>query len=175
MRIVAIFAPALYSICPHEGDGRTAFDIAMDNWTDINWLKSFAEANGVNDVRRFVERRRDEAEQLGRLVVEIADGDGVFEQLFRPLRNDELHTPLLGKRKARLDQRGQRYRCDLRLYAVRIDENVFTITGGAIKMSQAMQDHPNTAQALRDLDVTRRYLQEHGVVDDSGFYEIVSH
>ena len=65
--------------------------------------------------------------------------------------------------------------CDLRLYAVRIDQNVFTITGGAIKMSQAMQDHPNTAQALRDLDVTRRYLQEHGVVDDSGFYEIVSH
>lgn len=173
MRIVAIFAPALYAFCLAEGDDRNALEIAMDHWNDIDWLKSFAEANDEPDVGAFVEHRLDEARRLDAWIDEVARGHGSFEALFRPLRDEEIEPKLFAPRKAKLGHQRGIPRCALRLYAVRIDQNVFAITGGAIKMSQAMQDHPNTMQALHDLNRARSYLQGEGIVNQAGFLELM--
>ena len=47
------------------------------------------------------------------------------------------------------------------------------ITGGAIKMSQTMQEHPFTSIELTKLNEARAFLQSNGVFDDDSFYEII--
>ena len=55
-----------------------------------------------------------------------------------------------------------------------LDENCFVITGGAIKMSQKMQDHPDTNNELEKLMEARRYLKSNDVFDDDSFFELLT-
>lgn len=61
----------------------------------------------------------------------------------------------------------------LRFYAIKLDANCFVITGGAIKMSQKMQDHPDTNNELIKLKKARAYLNINGVFDEDSFYELL--
>lgn len=47
----------------------------------------------------------------------------------------------------------------LRIYAVRLDTNLFLISGGAIKLTKNM-DKPHLQNELRKLDITRIFCQE---------------
>ncbi|MDX2279964.1 MAG: hypothetical protein NW218_10275 [Saprospiraceae bacterium] len=71
-------------------------------------------------------------------------------------------------------QKGKIRKDWLRLYAVKIDHDCFVITGGAIKMSQAMQDHPDTNKELGKMRAARIFLRQNGVFDDDSFFEFLS-
>ncbi|NLA24310.1 MAG: hypothetical protein GX879_05015, partial [Bacteroidales bacterium] len=62
----------------------------------------------------------------------------------------------------------------LRYYAIKIDDNCFLITGGAIKMSQKMQEHPDTNNELKKLNKAKEYFKEIGVFDAESFYELLN-
>jgi len=51
--------------------------------------------------------------------------------------------------------------------------SVYLITGGAIKMSQKMESHPDTAIELVKLANARNYLMQEDVIDDLSFYELM--
>lgn len=53
----------------------------------------------------------------------------------------------------------------LRLYAVRLDEGQFLITGGTIKLTRAIQDRPHTQRELDKLDRTVSYLIDEGIFE----------
>ena len=70
-----------------------------------------------------------------------------LDEFFRLLNNNEYRLRELSFQKGR-----ERY---LRLYAIRIDENCFVITGGAIKLTHLMKDRPHTQRELDKLDAEK--------------------
>jgi len=58
----------------------------------------------------------------------------------------------------------------LRIYAIRIDENLYAITGGAIKITKTMQEHKDTRNELAQLKYSRDWLKDQGIETDESFY-----
>jgi len=82
------------------------------------------------------------------------------------LHNEETGILTLSKQKAR--------RRWLRLYALRIDKNVYLITGGAIKLTKTMEERPHTSEELAKLERCRQFLQNNNVFDTDSFKELLN-
>lgn len=89
-----------------------------------------------------------------------------LDQFFAQLHNQEYQAVSLSKRK------GRRY--FLRIYALKIDEDCFVITGGAIKFTHLMEDREHTKRELVKLNKCRDYLRSEDVFDADSFYEFLS-
>ena len=59
----------------------------------------------------------------------------------------------------------------LRVYAVRVDTNMFIVTGGAIKLTRTMQERSHTQLELDKLNRCRDYLKDQGVFDTTSFMD----
>ncbi len=165
MKIVSIFTGKLYAFqYPAETDNE--FDRLMELWTDVTYLKQFADKNGIKSSVSFVENRLSDAEQIQDLLDHINEHNEPLQIYFQKLAEPGFKLLSLQKGKTSGNQ--------LRLYAIKIDEDCFVITGGAIKMSQKMKDHPDTAKELQKLTIARNYLNENGVFDEASFYELLN-
>jgi hypothetical protein len=60
------------------------------------------------------------------------------------------------------------------LYAIRIDENCFVISGGAIKLTHLMKVRPHTQRELDKLDAAKSYLQKQGIFDEDSFFKKIT-
>jgi len=165
MKIVRIFADHLFAF-HYENDLDNEFDRLMELWTDVAYLWAFAKKNKVLDAQIFVDSILQDAEDVQNLLNDLTQNNQLLGFYFEPLQDSE-RTKLLAfqKGKIRLNQ--------LRYYAIKIDENCFVITGGAIKMSQKMHEHPDTVNELRKLEAARAFLNKNGVFDDGSFYELL--
>ncbi|MCE9176780.1 hypothetical protein K0G87_24560, partial [Bacteroides ovatus] len=90
-----------------------------------------------------------------------------------PLDNNQASDVMLQKEKARL-KRKYGHSSWLRLYAIKLIQGNYIITGGAIKLTATMQEREHTRQELVKIDRVRRYLLEEGIIDDEGFIEYIS-
>ena len=65
----------------------------------------------------------------------------------------------------------------MRLYAIRIGPRHYVVSGGAIKLKEAMNGVPHLEKELKKLKDTQEYLKEIGLMDedDYEFIEIRSH
>ncbi|MGL5563993.1 MAG: hypothetical protein ACRDCN_15450 [Tannerellaceae bacterium] len=61
----------------------------------------------------------------------------------------------------------------LRLYAIKIDDNRFLITGGAIKLTRTMQENEYTNNELYKLSKVCNFLKQEGVFDSDSFDELL--
>ncbi len=75
---------------------------------------------------------------------------------------------VLSQRKGKLKKN------KLRLYAIKVHDNCFVITSGAIKMSQSTQGNTENNTAIEKLTFARDYLKREGVIDDDSFYELLN-
>ncbi|MBP6871945.1 MAG: hypothetical protein KBC43_08060 [Bacteroidales bacterium] len=166
MKIVTIFAEKLFSF-HYEGEVDNEFDRLMELWTNPQYLKKFAEDNEIADVEDYVLDRLSDAEQIQDVLDEIETDEVPLEQYFKPLFDKETGIKILSLRKGKLNHN------HLRIYAIKIDTDCFVITGGAIKMSQAMQDFPDTQIELDKLYAAQRYLKDNGVFDIDSFFELL--
>jgi hypothetical protein len=57
------------------------------------------------------------------------------------------------------------------MYAIKIDDDCFLVTGGAIKMSLYMKDHRDTKEELRKLEKAKAFLKDNAVMDADSFCE----
>ncbi len=96
-----------------------------------------------------------------------------LSKIFRPLDNNQASDVMLQKEKARL-KRKYGHSSWLRLYAIKLIQGNYIITGGAIKLTATMQEREHTRQELVKIDRVRRYLLEEGIIDDEGFIEYIS-
>lgn len=167
MKIVAIFAENLYAF-QYEGEPNNEYYRLMDLWADISYLRQFAKENNITDFRRFIEDIQADALFIDSLLTSIAKGNNLLrlEDFFIPLNDLETGTKTLSLRK------GKRYK--LRLYAVRIDENIFLVTGGVIKLVHRMKEHPDTQREKQKLQTAKLYLQRNFVFDSDSFYELIN-
>ena len=167
MKIVSIFEESLFAIC-YGDDSINEFDRLMDLWTDVEYLKEFAVKNEVADVAQFVEKRLAEADKLQDTLDHIMSNLNPLEQYFMPLYNNEIGFKILSFQKGKIPKN------KLRIYAIKIDENMFLITGGSIKMSLEMKDHDDTLNELTKLNNAKQYLKSKGVFNTDSFFELLN-
>ena len=123
--------------------------------------------------------------QNGKLWAVVYDGDeqdilsktfgnwmdpGYLDYLFRPLENQRIHEMLLSREKAK-GKRSSTHNSWLRIYAIKLDEGTYLVTGGAIKLTHLMAEREHTLNELRKMEMVRNYLLDNGVRDADGIKE----
>ena len=170
MKIVSIFAEKLFAF-HYEGELLHEYSRLLELWNDPEYVFDFAEKNedyieqlGYSP-DYFIESVLSDAELLEDLLLDYEHNDLIIDGCFQPLYNEEYQCRILSlqKKKCKL----------LRLYAIRIDTNCFVITGGAIKITRTMQQHPDTNKELQKLNRCKSYLQSKDVFNEESFFEII--
>ena len=173
------------------GDGRlwaVRYDGANDNelfrlfdqWNDVMWLRNFFKENindlsayfKITDINQAISDTIDDSEILEGVILDISP-EANLDLIFRPLSNNRTIAEMLEKMKAR-GERTNRHDSWLRIYAIRLADGKYIITGGAIKLTAPMQERPHTQAELDKIEKVRRFLLDEGIVDDDGFIDYIS-
>ncbi len=146
------------------------FDKFFNLTNDIEWLHNFFKQNkadlhggffGSITIAVAVSRTLDEVEEMEYSLYDYSEqgfggSDDNLQHLFKPLNNFEYAIALHQKSKARI-KRGW-----LRLYAIRLAENCYLVTGGAIKLTLDMKrDH--LQNELSKLERAKQFLHDNGI------------
>ena len=94
------------------------------------------------------------------------------DELFIPLSSADMTIRELAREKARNWNRTG-HASWLRVYAIRLEKNVFVITGGAIKLTRTMQERSHTQAELDKLNQCRQFLASNGVFDSDSFISMI--
>ena len=161
----------------YDGEKDNALYTLFDQWNDVMWLRSFFKANWqdltayfkITDVNQAIEDTIEDSDKLQGIIMDISP-DANLDEIFHPLENFRTTEILLGKEKARL-KRQERHSSWLRIYAIKLSEGVYVITGGAIKLTLKMEEREHTRQELVKLEKVRSFLLNENIIDDDGFVE----
>ena len=96
-----------------------------------------------------------------------------LDELFRPLGVSDTRMSELTREKARNWNRDF-HASWLRIYAIRLEPDVYVVTGGAIKLSRTMQEREHTAIELDKLNRCKAYLIANGAFDQDSFVELTN-
>jgi hypothetical protein len=154
-----------------DGD-KDEFSRLFDLWMDVEYLEDFFETNksdlqcdfwGHMGVEEAVEKALAEAYDFMDMFYEVAHGRywknrRSVHQLFQPLDNRDYFIRQYQKHKSKPQTRTP----FLRLYAVRLEDDVFVITGGAIKLTFGMESG-HLDNELRKMEQVKRFLTAHGI------------
>lgn len=176
MKVVTIFANRLYAI-QYEGEAENEFARIVNLWKDVEYVFNYFDQNrkylkgpywkGIT-IEYATDKTLDLLDDMYDAIISCAEDNSEqgLDAIFYPLSNDLSRGQIiLNKSKLKRTQSW------LRFYALKIEPNVYVITGGAIKLSKRMQDHPDTAHELIKLDRCRDFLIEKGIIDLNGFTE----
>ena len=164
----------------YDGDTDNALYTLFDKWSDVMWLRQFFRDNWadltayfkVTDINQAIEDTIDDSDQLQCLMLDLLP-DSNLESLFHPLENFRTSEMVLGKEKARL-KRTVRHSSWLRIYAIKLSQGVYVITGGAIKLTLTMEELDHTKAELTKLEKVRRFLLNEDIIDDDSFIDYVT-
>lgn len=164
----------------YEGEEDNELYRLFDQWNDVAWLRRFFKDNWsdlaayfkVTDINQAITDTIEDSEILEGVIMDISP-EADLEQLFRPLSNNSLVSDFLDKMKAK-GYRTNRHASWLRIYAIRLAQGIYIITGGAIKLTETMQERSHTQKELDKIDKVRRFLIDYGIVDNEGFIDYIS-
>lgn len=176
MEIVSIFGKNLFAF-KYSGEAKDEFARLFELWHDPEYLEDFFETNisdlqngfwGNMSVEDAIIETYNNAQTFEKRLIDLSkqsEKEQVcgLEEIFRSLDNSNFQIFILGKSKAKSTW--------LRIYALRIDKNIYLITGGTIKLTLKMQDRAHTTAELRKLENCRNFLLEQGIVDIDGIIE----
>lgn len=148
-------------------------------WNDLEGLFDFFVANRkdlsdffhVNNISTAIEDTLEDADALETLILDMPYTEKL-DGIFRPLGTLDMAMSELTREKARNWDR-LRHASWLRVYAIRLEPNVYIITGGAIKLTPKMEDRPHTQLELDKLNSCRQYLIDNGVFDQDSFTSLM--
>jgi Rad3-related DNA helicase len=174
VKIVRIFGNQLFSF-KYENSANE-FERLLDFWSDIELLEDFFENNKHDLDRHFwrnitveeavlktvqeAQHLEDKLRALSKQTLKSPDG---LETLFRPL--DDLQTQIVHLNKSKAKKSW------LRIYALRIEKDVYAVTGGAIKLTHKMNEREHTLKELDKIEKCREYLIHEGIIDKEGITE----
>jgi len=161
MKIFSIFGQKIYAV-QHHNEQQNELARLMVAWIDPIYLYKFLKENEKdldrNSIREIVNTITEDAYTLDKKLDSLSKASNpAFETFFKQLNNSEFQVTTLSKRKGRINY--------LRLYAIKIDNNCFIITGGAIKLTHLMKDRKHTNDELKKLEKCKQHLQGNGVFD----------
>ena len=173
MKFKCIFAEKIYAvILPNRKENEYGEEVdelerVLDLWHDVEYLKQFYENNKdvignypyyshIKDVHDFIEQIFDESEEIEELIEKHFDNKTI-EQLFEYL-HEKVTRENKDLRKAKQEL--------LRIYAIKLQlEDEYIITGGAIKITKTMQEHPDTNHQLELLHQVQNFIKENDIYD----------
>lgn len=176
MEIGSIFGKNLFAI-KYAGEDKDEFSRLFELWQDAEYLEEFFETQksdlengfwGSISIENAILDTFEYAQDFENILLELSEKSDSkqiegLEDIFRPLHDSQYQILTLNKSKAKQTW--------LRLYALRVEDNVYIITGGAIKLTQKMQDRKHTNLELRKIESCRRFLLDQGIVDVEGVIE----
>ena len=176
MEIVPIFGKNLFAF-KYTGEANDEFTRLFELWQDPEYLEDFFETHksdlqdgfwGNISVENAIIETFNYAQTFEKQLLDLSKKSEQeqllgLEEIFSPLRDSQFQISTLGKSKAKSTW--------LRIYALRIDNNVYLITGGTIKLTQKMQDRKHTMTELKKLESCRNILLDQGIVDIDGVIE----
>lgn len=171
MKIFSIFANRLFTF-HYKGEKMNELRRLLTNWNDPFYLSKFVKENRTDlpknmSIQQVVHQIIENANDIDESLNELSnDPDRKLEEFFKPLYNQEYRLIVLSKQKGRKNF--------LRLYAIKIDDNCFVITGGAIKFHHLNKDRLHTQKEMQKIDNCRDFLKENGVFDSDSFYEFIN-
>lgn len=166
----------LWSVA-YDGDEQDILTKTLSGWMDPLVLASFFAANKkdlssffqVFNLDQAVFDTIADAASLAGLILEHSSG-AELDALFRPLENNRIREMVLSREKAK-GKRISGHPSWLRIYALKLDEHIYLITGGAIKLTRTMEERPHTRDELIKIEQVRNYLLENGIIDAEGIKE----
>ncbi|MEH1008678.1 MULTISPECIES: hypothetical protein [Winogradskyella] len=182
MKIINTFAIVKDSLLSvqYETEDLHEFAKCFELWNDPIYLREFFEKNkedldnefwnGIT-IEEAIIKTREDASLFEEELLYIAE-TGKTERLetlstlFEPLSKGIIEENF-EKDKAK----GVKRRSWLRIYAIRIEANLFVICGGAIKLTATMNEKPHLLLELEKLEFTRNYLQN-GEDENLDFVEL---
>ncbi len=169
MKIVRIFEGRLYSV---NETGEHELRRILRLWKDFNYVYHFLTDNKEDTpseikIEQLAESIIDNAFDMEEMIIKLARNENArLEEFFKPLNNYEYQIRKLAGQKGRKNY--------LRIYAIRIDDNCFLITGGAIKLTQFMEERNHTDIELKKIKKYRDYLVEEQVFDAVSFNDFLT-
>ena len=176
MEIVHIFGECLYAM-KYDDEAKDEFSRLFELWNDPEYLEDFFNEHKKDLNSGFWKTTQifdamfetfDYASELEEKLLTLAENKNSqhqtgLETLFKPLHNSQSSVYTLGHTKAKATW--------LRIYALRIEKDVYLITGGAIKLTLQMEIREHTKEELRKLERCREYLKELGICDHDGLID----
>ena len=181
MDIIRVFEPAgnpveemgLLSM-QYDDEESCEFDKLFENWQNPIYMAEFCRLHLADiyikfgcalDPEEAAQELMDEADDLLEMLVQFAKGRpefGRLQHLFKPLNNHETNIVELQLSKGSAAS-SRRRTTRLRIYAVRIGENTYVVTGGAIKLTNRMEERDHTYKELTKLKRVRDWLKNEGI------------
>lgn len=158
----------------YDGMEDNILSYTFQNWMDLDWLHAFFESN-VNDLEEYfkitdidtaIYDTVEDAVKLQCVILDISP-EANLDKLFRPLDNNRTTEMYLGLEKAK-GFKNHSHSSWLRLYAIKLEPQIYLITGGTIKLTHTMQQREHTLTELHNMEKVRRFLIEQGVSDLDG-------
>jgi hypothetical protein len=186
MKLVPIFVvqnTGIYAMW-YTGEVFDEWNRLFDLWNDTEYLETFfakheklitqSYFNGFT-IEGAVQKTIDDAEKLERKLQLLAENAGEsktpdLESKFKMLNKNEYDFELV-QHKAY----GEHPLSWLRLYAIKIEPNVYVITGGAIKLTEKMHQLSETEKELIKLRNAVYFLKQEGILetdDLSDYFEM---
>lgn len=159
----------------------------LGRWQDLSCLLSFFKENWnafsafyhwVNSPMQAVELTQKGANYFLERLLEYAERGKTertetLSQLFQPLGASEGIKPFGESKYKELGKYTRNPAPWLRVYAIRLEQNLFVITGGGIKTTRSMQDCPRLSKELEKLEYCAQHLKERGDEDfESAIFEL---
>lgn len=177
MDIVTIYEGHLYSIQYDEKD-ENEFDRLFDEWNDVEAVLQFMvqhkaflknkiwsrvveledAARQVLNEAEYLENRFDELNE-NTIKGKIPDFDSHFKYLDGPVYYSEWkQTPMKSYGNGRPSF--------LRIYAIKLEPNVYVVTGGGIKLADSIQNSPDLQDhVFCNIKMVRDWLKRCGITD----------
>jgi len=187
MKIIPIFEPYLYAVAyPEEYEivwnvemydyfeedeiGKIdEFQRLFTLWSNPHYLYEFFKDNAYYLNTEYWLRNKNQFTNLPNITKnkahkfeeKIEKQISNLDTLFQPLDDNITVPPNVSNTKSKYGW--------LRVYAIKIDDNKYLVTGGAIKLTNEMKDHPITKTELKKLEIVRNFLIERCIIDSDSY------
>ncbi len=164
----------------YEGDEDNILDSLFSQWDDVEWLRTFFKKNmadlqsyfRISDVEIAIDITAEDSDVLQRKILDLSPNANL-DELFRPLNNYISSEFTLNREKANPKTLTHR-KSWLRIYALKLEDGCYIITGGAIKLTKTMQEREHTLEELLRQEKVRNFLLTNQIIDTESFIEYLA-
>lgn len=151
----------------------------FDQWNDTNYLYGFFKNHidtlnnyfHIDSIKQAVTDTLEDAAYLEDVLIDLNVDN--LNTIFKHLSLEDSNVMFLSRHKARNWNRSN-HNSWLRIYALKLEDGIYIITGGAIKMTKKMQDDIITEEQLNKINNCRRFLKHEQICDVPGFEELIN-
>jgi hypothetical protein len=162
-----------------DGDEFDALEILQDQWTSVDFLwgfftkfqKDYYGKYGKSNRSKLVKQTQHLADDLFEKLYDLAEDvkSDAFAEFFKPLDNREKDSKPYDLQK--LKAKGEERKSFLRIYAIRYKGKII-VTGGAIKLTDRMEDRKHTNDELKKLELVKTFLDKDNPDVELGYLDV---